>query len=70
MGNLVTTENWEHFWLNEGWTVFVERKILGRLEGELESQFHAILGREHLQVGYILTRIVQYNVARLGFIRT
>lgn len=30
MGNLVTTSNWEHFWLNEGWTVFIERKIAGK----------------------------------------
>jgi len=28
-GNTVTCRNWEHFWLNEGWTVFVERKVSG-----------------------------------------
>ncbi|CAG8593331.1 6939_t:CDS:10 [Ambispora gerdemannii] len=44
MGNLVTAVNWEHFWLNEGWTVFIERKILARLYGENERQFQAILG--------------------------
>lgn len=32
-GNLVTNRNWEHFWLNEGFTVFVERKICARLSG-------------------------------------
>lgn len=26
-GNLVTNANFEHFWLNEGFTVFLERKI-------------------------------------------
>ena len=26
-GNLVTNHTWEHFWLNEGWTVWLERKI-------------------------------------------
>ena len=26
-GNLVTNKSFEHFWLNEGFTVFVERKI-------------------------------------------
>lgn len=31
-GNLVTNASWEHFWLNEGWTVFLERKIIGRLQ--------------------------------------
>lgn len=38
-GNLVTNCNWEHFWLNEGFTVFLERKIIGKLNGELERQF-------------------------------
>lgn len=28
-GNLVTNRSWEHFWLNEGWTVYLERRILG-----------------------------------------
>lgn len=28
-GNLVTNCSWEHFWLNEGWTVYLERRILG-----------------------------------------
>ncbi|KAI9488525.1 peptidase family M1-domain-containing protein [Zychaea mexicana] len=49
MGNLVTTGNWEHFWLNEGWTVFVERKILAYLHGELERQFSAIIGWKALK---------------------
>ncbi|CAG8490803.1 8958_t:CDS:10 [Funneliformis mosseae] len=43
MGNLVTTSNWEHFWLNEGWTVFIERKILGRVHDEQFSDFSAII---------------------------
>ena len=33
-GNLVTNATWEHLWLNEGFTRFLERKILGRLQGE------------------------------------
>ncbi|KAF9934607.1 Leukotriene A-4 hydrolase [Linnemannia zychae] len=49
MGNLVTTENWEHFWLNEGFTVFVERKIVGRMKGKEHSEFSAILGKKSLQ---------------------
>ncbi|CAG8556383.1 3174_t:CDS:2 [Acaulospora colombiana] len=49
MGNLVTTTNWEHFWLNEGWTVFIERKIAGRLHGEKESEFDAIIGLQSLE---------------------
>jgi leukotriene-A4 hydrolase len=33
-GNLVTNGSFEHFWLNEGLTVFLERKIVGSLHGE------------------------------------
>eukprot|EP00803_Ostreobium_quekettii_P007760 evm.model.scf_79.1 EVM.evm.TU.scf_79.1 scf_79:2120-8772(+) len=43
-GNLVTNANHNHFWLNEGWTVFLERKILGRVFGEPTAQFHAANG--------------------------
>ncbi|DBB10759.1 hypothetical protein WJX82_009512 [Trebouxia sp. C0006] len=43
-GNLVTNATWEHFWLNEGFTVFLERKIIGRLHGEKALQFHAANG--------------------------
>ncbi|KAG0242233.1 peptidase family M1-domain-containing protein [Mortierella sp. GBAus27b] len=49
MGNLVTTENWEHFWLNEGFTVFVERKIVGRTKNKEYSEFCSILGCKSLQ---------------------
>ena len=30
-GNLVTNSSWEHFWLNEGWTVYLERRIIGAI---------------------------------------
>ncbi|CAD7703430.1 unnamed protein product [Ostreobium quekettii] len=43
-GNLVTNANHNHFWLNEGWTVFLERKILGHVFGEKIAQFHAANG--------------------------
>ena len=33
-GNLVTCATWDHFWLNEGFTVFLERKIISRLQSE------------------------------------
>ncbi|ORY03966.1 hypothetical protein K493DRAFT_334072 [Basidiobolus meristosporus CBS 931.73] len=49
MGNLVTTNNWENFWLNEGWTMFIERKIIGRLHGEPSRQFSAQLGVKDLK---------------------
>jgi len=51
-GNLVTTVNWEHFWLNEGFTVFLERKIVGRLHGDKMQHFSALLGWKALEGRY------------------
>ena len=42
-GNLVTNKNSEHFWLNEGFTVFTEQKIQGRMFGEPHRHLSAIL---------------------------
>ncbi|CAG7696250.1 unnamed protein product, partial [Allacma fusca] len=47
-GNLVTNKNFEHFWLNEGFTRFIERKIVGRLGGEARRQFSSHLGWSEL----------------------
>jgi leukotriene-A4 hydrolase len=27
-GNLVSNASWEHFWLNEGWTTYLERRVI------------------------------------------
>ncbi len=47
-GNLVTNLNWEHFWLNEGFTKFIERKIIGRLQGEQIRELQAHVGYAEL----------------------
>ena len=33
-GNLITNATWNHFWLNEGWTRWLERRIKARLYGK------------------------------------
>lgn len=43
-GNDVTTENWSNMWLNEGFTVFEERKVSAQLHGEDFSKVAAYLG--------------------------
>uniref|UniRef100_A0A8B9GNN6 Leukotriene A4 hydrolase n=1 Tax=Astyanax mexicanus TaxID=7994 RepID=A0A8B9GNN6_ASTMX len=48
-GNLVTNKTWEHFWLNEGHTVYLERMIGRAMEGEQFRQFKAIGGLKELQ---------------------
>ncbi|OXA59860.1 leukotriene A-4 hydrolase [Folsomia candida] len=47
-GNLVTNINFEHFWLNEGFTVYAERKIMSILKGEKFRQFECIGGWKSL----------------------
>lgn len=48
-GNLVTNCLWEHFWLNEGWTVYLERRIQGAIHGEATRHFSAIIGWSDLE---------------------
>ncbi|GJQ82646.1 hypothetical protein Trydic_g19664 [Trypoxylus dichotomus] len=48
-GNLVTNANFEHFWLNEGFTVLIEKKIVGRLENEQLQDFEAYDGLQELK---------------------
>ncbi|KAB8215419.1 peptidase family M1-domain-containing protein [Aspergillus novoparasiticus] len=47
-GNLVTNASWEHFWLNEGWTTYLERRILAAVHGEAYRHFSAIIGWKSL----------------------
>ena len=47
-GNLVTNANAEHFWLNEGFTVYAERRIILALEGAEAFAIHEALGRRVL----------------------
>ncbi|KAB2580102.1 Leukotriene a-4 hydrolase hydrolase [Lasiodiplodia theobromae] len=48
-GNLVSNASWEHFWLNEGWTVYLERRIIAAIHGEQYRDFSAIIGWKALQ---------------------
>ncbi|KAK9471949.1 LAP2 leucyl aminopeptidase yscIV [Dipodascopsis tothii] len=43
-GNLVTSCSWEHFWLNEGWTVYLERRIVAAIHGEPSRHLSSIIG--------------------------
>ena len=48
-GNLVSNCSWEHFWLNEGWTTYLERRIQAAVHGEPHRDFSAIIGWKALQ---------------------
>ncbi len=47
-GNLVTNATWSDFWLNEGFTVYVERRVIERLYGARREGMEAVLGRREL----------------------
>lgn len=47
-GNDVTCQNWENMWLNEGFTVFEERKVSGKLHGANFAKVEALLGNQSL----------------------
>src|SRR5581483_7120504 len=47
-GNLVTNATWSDFWLNEGFTVYLERRILDKVYGPQREEMEAVLGRREL----------------------
>ncbi|MBW1880027.1 MAG: M1 family metallopeptidase [Deltaproteobacteria bacterium] len=49
-GNLVTNATMNDFWLNEGFTVWAERRILERLQGREAIALAAAIGRHGLEV--------------------
>lgn len=48
-GNLVTNASNEDFWLNEGFTVYAERRLIEALYGAPDATLHARLGRLELE---------------------
>lgn len=48
-GNLVTNINFQHFWINEGLTVFIERRIISKLHGWEVQDFQAAVGLMELE---------------------
>lgn len=49
-GNLVTNATWDDFWLNEGFTVYFEIRILEQLYGEEHAAMVWRLSRQDLEV--------------------
>ncbi len=48
-GNLVTNENWRDFWLNEGVTMFLQRKIIAMWKGADYAKMDGILGLYYIE---------------------
>jgi aminopeptidase N len=48
-GNLVTNATWRDFWLNEGFTTYLERRIIEALYGREREAMEDVLGLQSLQ---------------------
>ena len=48
-GNLVTNATWRDFWLNEGFTVYLERRIIEAVYGPDRARMEARLGFQELR---------------------
>jgi leukotriene-A4 hydrolase len=48
-GNLVTNETWNDFWLNEGFTVYFEQRIMEKIYGMKYSRMQTKLGMGELK---------------------
>jgi len=48
-GNLVTNSTWDDFWMNEGFTVYFENRIMESVYGKDYANMLAILGWQDLQ---------------------
>ncbi len=48
-GNLVTNAAWDDFWLNEGFTTYIESRIMEELRGKRYADMLRQLGRKELQ---------------------
>jgi leukotriene-A4 hydrolase len=47
-GNLVTNANWNDFWMNEGFTVYFEKRIMEELYGRDYAEMLNLLGHQDL----------------------
>ncbi|HYP54659.1 MAG TPA: leukotriene A4 hydrolase C-terminal domain-containing protein, partial [Pyrinomonadaceae bacterium] len=48
-GNLVTNATWRDFWLNEGFTTYLERRIVEAVYGRERAEMEAALGRRDVE---------------------
>ncbi|MFT5859798.1 MAG: leukotriene-A4 hydrolase [Flavobacteriaceae bacterium] len=49
-GNLVTNATWDDFWLNEGFTVYFENRIMEELYGKEVAEILQVIERQELDV--------------------
>jgi len=53
-GAQVTPSNWEDTWINEGFTTYIERNVLGQLDGLSYSVVESYVGNNSASMGSVL----------------
>ncbi|MCI0661991.1 MAG: M1 family metallopeptidase [Acidobacteria bacterium] len=48
-GNLVSNSTWRDFWLNEGFTTYLERRIIEEIYGRPREEMEAVLAKKTLE---------------------
>ena len=48
-GNLVTNATWSDFWLNEGFTSYIENRLVEEIYGQDQAQMAALLSLREIQ---------------------
>jgi len=64
--NLVGIASWPHVWLNEGVTVYMERRIMERFYGRQRAEMEAVLGLQELRKVLTKTDPADQVLARLN----
>lgn len=52
-GNLVTNATWSDFWLNEGFTVYFENRIMEQVYGKERADMLKVLGHQDLEAALV-----------------
>ena len=66
-GNLVNNATWPDFWLNEGFTTYIERRIVERLYGQARADMEKVNGMRRLQDSRTTLTVPQDKTLRPDF---
>lgn len=61
-GNLVTMANWDDFWLNEGFTVYIENRIMEEVDGKEIADMLMLINYQELE--YTIERLNEDGLER------
>ena len=66
-GNLVNNATWPDFWLNEGFTTYIERRIVEQLYGKARADMEKVIGLGRLKEGRAILTVARDKTLRPDF---